>query len=127
MVFLKKKIGFRDFLHYSLYQVTRSHKLTCGFGGLTRVSSSVTSSIFYILFRDTLKILSVIFLYTFHLNLYQNFSGVSLIPVGSKLSKKSYYTSNFISQLYPIILDFNPTHHHQHNTSYSITSYNSSS
>jgi hypothetical protein len=23
-----------------------------------------------------------------------------------------------------IILDLNPTHHHQHNTSYSITSYN---
>jgi hypothetical protein len=61
-------------------------------------------------------------LYRFH----QNFGRDSPIPEGLKLSIKSYYTFNFSSQPDPIILNLNPTYHHQHNTSYSI-SYNSSS
>jgi hypothetical protein len=78
-------------------------------------------------FRDTLEIFGKLFLNKFHRNFYQNFGGASPIPGGPKLSTKSYYTANFISQPDPIILNLNPTHHHQHNTSYSITSYNSSS
>ena len=65
--------------------------------------------------------ITVIFIYRFHRNFYQNFSRDSSIRGGPKLSMNSYYISNFISQSDPIILDLNSTHHHQHNTSYSIT------
>jgi hypothetical protein len=57
-------------------------------------------------------------------NFYQNFSRVSPILGGPKLSTKPYYTSNFNSHPDPIILDLNPTQHHKHSTCYSITSYN---
>jgi len=36
-----KKIRFHDFFHFSFYRVTWSHNQICGFGMLTRVSSSL--------------------------------------------------------------------------------------
>jgi hypothetical protein len=97
----------------------------CPFSRLGSQSLLVTTPISNILSAIHWKFLSNFF---FDIpvtpNFYQNFGRVSPMLRGPKLSTKSYYTSNFNSHLDPMILDLNPTHHHQHNTCYSITSYN---